>query len=468
MNRTACRGLALVLALLGSAPVGAQSLVGTWEAMLDVGAMKLRLVLRFKEENGKLTGTLQSPDQAPPEFPLSNVSFRDGRAHFELPAVGAVFDCALDEGRLVGTLSQGGRIFPITFSRVDKPTERERPQNPVPPFPYLVEDVTFRRDDVDVTFAGTLTYPETGGPFPAVLLISGSGAQDRDETLFGHKPFWVLADYLTRLGLAVLRVDDRGVGGTTLGADSDLVTTEVLVQDALAAVAFLKDRPEIDPARIVLLGHSEGGLIAPLAAVAEPSLAGIVLLAAPGQVGELVILEQTQLLGQAAGVDPKTLADFRALQEKLFAVVKEETDAQVAGERIRDILADAAAVGLPAVPVGDDDIDSQIKTLLSPWFRFFLVHDPLPVLRQVRCPVLALNGEKDLQVASHNLAAVRDALLEGGNTDVTAEVLPGLNHLFQPCETGFTLEYAQIETTIAPTVLDMIGAWLVEHLGDAG
>jgi hypothetical protein len=295
---------------------------------------------------------------------------------------------------------------------------------------------------------GTLTIPEGTGPFPAVVLISGSGPQNRDEEIFGHKPFLVLADHLTRGGIAVLRYDDRGVGQSK--GDFASATSEDFAADAWAVWQALSARPEIDAKRVGLLGHSEGGLIAPMLAAAHPEIAFIVLVGGPGVTGEQILLKQAELIATAMGAPPAAVAANAAVQRQVFAILKEETSQARIEERIG------------AIPVGSKEASAAlVKQSASPWMRFFVRYDPAAALRKVRCPVLAIGAERDLQVApDQNLPAIEAALKAGGNADVTITRLPGLNHLLQPAKTGLPAEYAQIETTVAPAALDAITAWI--------
>jgi hypothetical protein len=335
-----------------------------------------------------------------------------------------------------------------------------RPQTPRPPYPYREEQVTYESLAPGIKLAGTLTLPPGTGRFPAVVVISGSGAQDRDETVFGHKPFLVLADYLTRRGVGVLRVDDRGVGGST--GNTMEATSVQLARDVLAGVRFLRARREIDPDRIGLIGHSEGGLIAPLAAAESKEIAFIGLLAAPGLPGDQVLLRQTEDVLRAAGASEDEVAMARSTNARLYATMKEEKDSAALAQKARAILTDALeAQGPEARKAGEAAIDRQLGMITSPWLRAFVNHDPRPVLRSVACPVLVLHGEKDLQVAPReNQEAILAALKDGANAQVTASILPGLNHLFQTAPTGSLSEYGTIEETMAPAALDAIGGWV--------
>jgi uncharacterized protein len=300
-----------------------------------------------------------------------------------------------------------------------------------------------------------------------VILISGSGAQDRDETIFQHKPFLILADVLTRRGIAVLRVDDRGVGGSTGSVVKS--TSEDFAGDVLAGIAFLKSRADINAKKIGLIGHSEGGLIAPLVAARSSDVAFIVMMAGTGLPGAEISYLQGRLIGKAMGVDDKELVKQEEIQRRLFDIIKTETDHAKVRARVLEVTKKMVSE-LPEDErkrAGNIDslVDSQIKTLESPWTRFFLTFDPRPTLAKVRCPVLALNGDKDLQVPpKENLAEIRKALEQAGNTQVTTKELPGLNHLFQTCKSGTVAEYALIEETIAPAALKVIGDWVVEQV----
>jgi hypothetical protein len=367
---------------------------------------------------------------------------------------------------MAGQFKQGGFTLPLTLKKTDKPTEVKRPQEPKKPYPYVEEEVSYENKKAGVKLAGTLTLPQGKGPFPAVLLITGSGAQDRNEAILGHKPFLVLADHLTRKGIAVLRVDDRGVGGST--GNVSQATSEDFAGDALAGVEFLKSRKEINPKKIGLIGHSEGGIVAPMAAVKSKDIAFIVLMAGTGLTGEEILYLQGELISRAAGAHLLDVAAQRRLQEQMFAVVLSETDNARAEKKLREILAEEVSKlseeEKKAAGSASGAMEAQIKSVLSPWFRFFLTYDPKPTLRKVKCPVLAINGEKDLQVPpKENLRAIEEALKAGRNKDFTIKELPKLNHLFQTCTTGSLSEYSQIEETIAPVALETIADWIVKR-----
>jgi uncharacterized protein len=369
-------------------------------------------------DDGGLTASADSPDQGVRGIPVESIGYEEGRLVLELPSVQARFEGRLmGENEIEGSWSQGGAALPLELERVEEVVGPNRPQEPEPPFPYVAEAVRYPNLDAGIHLAGTLTLPEGDGPFPAVALISGSGAQNRDSEVFGHRIFLVLADHLTRQGIAVLRSDDRGVGESE-GIFQE-ATSRDFAGDAAAAVAYLRARPEIAPEAVGLVGLSEGGMIAPMVAAESDDVAFIVLMAGPGLTGEEILHLQADLISRAMGVTPETREGW---------------------------------------------ITSQKSTAGGPWFRFFLVHDPRPVLRQVRVPVLALNGELDLQVPpAENLGAIEAALREGGNPDFTVRELPGLNHLFQTATTGSPMEYAQIEETMSPKAMDMVARWILER-----
>ena len=454
-------------------PAGYELIVGTWQGELTVaGGMSLAMVFHIKlEEEGNLAASADSPDQGVQGIAVESVSFEEGRAELHLPSIGARFEGTLEDPEsLKGTWFQGGAELPLEMARVDEVVRPARPQEPEPPFPYAAEDVRYPNPQADIDLAGTLTIPEGSGPFPAVALISGSGAQNRDMELFGHRPFKVLADHLTRQGIAVLRSDDRGVGDSE-GVFAD-ATTGDFADDAAAAVTYLRSRPEVDSRAVGLVGLSEGGLIAPMVAVDSPEVAFIVLLAGPGLPGEEILYLQGELISRAMGAADDQIQQSRRLQERLFHVVTEESDDDVRRERLEAVLREAlsemseeerAALG-STEEAEEGWIRSQLSSLSGPWFRYFLLHDPRPVLREVEVPVLALNGELDLQVPpAENLAAIEAALREGGNEAFVVHELPRLNHLFQTAETGAPTEYARIEETMSPKAMDLVAEWILEQ-----
>ncbi len=469
--------LSSILLLFGSAlhaedvPISAADLAGDWQGTLSFSGAELRLVLHLTpKEDGTLGATLDSPDQGATGIPVNAVTLTGDSLRLDVAVVRGGFVGVVGEDRasIEGSWSQAGLSLPLVLRRSKEKITLRRPQEPKKPYPYLEEEVRYENAAGGVTLAGTLTLPKGSGPFPAVLLISGSGAENRDEEVFGHRPFWILADDLTRRGIAVLRVDDRGVGGST--GSTAASTTEDFAGDVLAGVDYLEQRPEIDTACIGLIGHSEGGLIAPMAAVRSRDVAFIVLMAGPGLPGKDIILLQSAIIARADSTSEEEIARNRKLQERLFEVIESTPDSTAAARKLRSILKETLDAlneeerGRLNDP--EANLDAQIHSLLSPWFRFFLSYDPRPTLEKVRCPVLALGGEKDLQVpAKENLAAIEKALKAGGNQHFRVIELPGLNHLFQTCTTGSPSEYSRIEETIAPKALQTIGDWIESVCG---
>jgi pimeloyl-ACP methyl ester carboxylesterase len=445
--------LVLVRGEPAATPVVA-GLDGDWDGALKTGAVTLRLALHIKSGATGTVATLDSIDQGAMGVPLAGLAHDGSKVRFELKAVGGVFEGALaaDGASVSGTWRQGGGDMAVTFTRRApgaRQVELKRPQTPKPPFPYREEAVTFDSPGAHAKLSGTLTLPPGKGPFPAVILIAGSGPNTRDETVFGHHVFLVLADHLTRAGLAVLRYDKRGVGAS--GGDYFHATSRDFADDAQAALAWLRTRADIDGARIGLLGHSEGGLVAPMVAAVDKRLAFVVLLAAPGLNGEEILTLQGALIAKAGGATDAAVAKTEAIDRQAYAAVKAAADSKDAEARARAVFAAAAT------PAGQGD--AAAAQLATDWFRFFLTYDPIPALQQVRCPVLALWGSKDLQVPpAQDLPPVRAAL--AADKDATVEVLPGLNHLFQTATTGAPAEYASIEETMSPTALERISAWI--------
>jgi len=446
------------------------SIEGIWEGKLKVPGTELIIVFKIsKNSDGTLTATLDSPDQGVTGIPVEEIIFKDNTLRLEVKSAGAVFEGKVSEDFLVieGEWKQSGQTLPLTVKRVDKAVEILRPQVPKKPYPYIEEELVYENKEAGITLAGTLTLPPGKGPSPVVLLISGSGPQDRNETIYNHRPFLVLADYLTRQGIAVLRVDDRGVGKST--GDFSQATSEDFASDVLAGIEYLKTRKEINLEQIGLIGHSEGGLIAPMVAVKSSDVAFIILMAGTGLIGEEILYLQGALIYRAMGVSEEDIIKNRQFNEKIFSLVKEEKDKKTIEEKLRQMFMDdwAELNEEEKSRIGDPEVflKAQLQSLLSPWLKFFLTYNPKPTLSKVKCPVLAINGEKDLQVPpKENLSAIEEALVAGGNKNFIIKELPGLNHLFQTAQTGLPDEYVKIEETISPVALKIISDWILEQI----
>ena len=429
---------------------------GAWMGTLEVGGgIKLRVVFNIANTEDGLIATLDSPDQGMTGLPTTKVT-RDGASlKIEAEKVHGVFEgkISADLTSIDGTWKQGGELPLILHRETDKDKSElkpARPQNPTRPYPYKDEDVSYENKVQNVTLAATLTIPPGKGPFPAVLLITGSGPQDRDESLLGHKPFLVLSDYLTRHGIAVLRADDRGTAKST--GNFATATTADFATDTEAGVAYLKTRSEVDPHKIGLIGHSEGGIIAPMVAARNPDVAFIVMMAGSGVRGDEILVAQIQAITEASGSSHEEAVKAGARQREILTIVETEKDASALEKKVKEKMAGEASQA---------EIDGAIKQLTSPWMRYFLTYDPATALRKVKCPVLAINGEKDTQVPpKQNLPAIRKALEEAGNKHFEVDELPGLNHLFQTAKTGAPSEYAGIEETISPVALEKISTWI--------
>jgi len=451
--------LIIVLILLGCDSNHTNKTVeGIWEGKLKYPGFESRIVFIITvKPDGTLTANMLKPDESDNEVTVSKVVFKNSDLHLEVDSVNASFDGLLkiEEGIIEGKWKQKRWSQPLVLKRVAEVVKPPRPQTPVLPYPYNEENVTFTNRKAGAKLAGTLTSPRTGYPWPAVLLISGGGAHDRDYSILRHRPFLVLADYLTRRGIAVLRFDERGVGEST--GDRSQATSENYAEDVLAGVKFLKSHKQIDPNRIGLIGHSEGGTIAALAAAQSPDIAFIVMMGAPGLPGKEYNLQFEESKARSLGLNKEAIAANRSFQELVLSVIIHETDPVLAEAKLRRLY------GERFTSMPEDKIEAAIKRFLSPWFRFNVTHDPGATLRLLKCPVLAIFGEKDIQVPHEgNLEAIQQALERGGNTSYKVEKLPGLNHFFQTAPTGSPNEYIKLEETISPVVLKLICTWILE------
>ena len=445
--------------------------LGQWEGLLGPGVIDLAVIVRFSEQEGTLIGHIDVPLQSLENLPLEIREVGPEGITFAIPGIPGdpTFVGSLEGDTLSGDFSQagGGLTFELTrLAEGEVPTGLVRPQEPLPPFPYEQEEVAYLNEGVEL--AGTLTLPAGPGPHPAVIMITGSGPQDRDEALAGHKPFLVVADALTRAGFAVLRSDDRGVGGS--GGDLAQATYDDLVGDVLSAVALLRSRSDIDPGRVGLFGHSEGGLLAPLAADRSSDVAFVVLMAGPAVSSLEVLKIQNLLIYRLAGADEATIEDQLAYLDDLYELM---VRGDLAG--VEELVRDQVEEQLEALPAEQrlDPVErqaiiaAQVASTATPAFRSFMLYDPQPVLRRLTVPVLAFYGKLDIQVpAVQSAGRLSGALRVAGNSDYTVEVFDGLNHLMQPAITGAIEEYGQIETTIAPEVLELVIDWLAARFLD--
>ena len=440
---------------------------GSWSGTLKFQGMELVLVFNIKlNEKDSLIATIDSPDQGAKDIPTSSISVTSDSLIIKAKALQGSFrgDLNADFSESKGNWKQAGMKFPLELKHSKSQFVRNRPQEPKPPYPYLEKEIAFRNPVSGDTLAGTLTIPDDTATHPAVILISGSGAQDRNEELMGHKPFLVLADHLSRNGIAVLRYDDRGFGKS--GGNFQTATTEDFATDASAAIDFLKGYEGIDSLKIGLIGHSEGGMIAPMVASERTDVGFIVLMAGPGVTGEKILLSQTELISQAESINEEEIRKSLKQSKDIYTILRKTSDNDKASERIRKVL---EANNKKSGDKNENDtlneqkINATIKSLTSPWFRYFLIFNPVQYLSKVKCPVYAINGSLDLQVSSkENLPVIEQAMIFGGNPDYTIEEIPGVNHLFQTATTGSPNEYSKIEETLSPAVLEKISNWVIK------
>ena len=454
--------IVIVLVLGISASYAEDRVAGHWEGHIEIPGQPIAVKVDLAIDESDWRGTIDIPAQGAKGLPLSEIHVvEEGegmRVTFSIRGVpgNPTFDGTLQGGVINGTFSQGGVTFGFRLSReiVSGPV---RPQEPKPPFPYQIEEVAFQNGDINL--AGTLTVPQGDGPFPAVLLISGSGLQDRDETVFGHKPFWVLADHLSRTGIAVLRVDDPGIGKSAPHPEPP--TTADFATDVEAGVTFLKRDDRIGT--VGLIGHSEGGIIAAIVASRRDDIGFVVLMAGPGVPGAELLLKQNERIFDGMGIVGERKETLLTLLDRLFTTLTSDMTEDEMRQQVDEIVRKQFEInGIPPAQQDETQVQAAVEQVLNPWMRYFLAFDPRPALEAIRVPVLALNGELDVQVdAEQNLTAIDAALEKGDNHNVTVHRLPKHNHLFQRAKTGLVNEYAVIEETLSPEVLDLIRDWVV-------
>lgn len=445
------------------------SFAGTWKGGLDIPGQKLPIVFHITYTDGQLSATWDSPAQGATGLGTKSTVLDGSTLKIDIPMVGGDYTGTLDPdlNLIRGTWKQGGGSLELDLERDlsgDVVTGPRRPQTPVEPYPYTTLDATISGGAEGITLSGTFTIPAGSGPFPALVLVSGSGPQDRDESIMGHKPFHVIADYLARRGIAVFRYDDRGVGAST--GDYGSSTTLDFAADTQAAFAWLSERSEVDPARVGIAGHSEGSLIAPIVASRDNTVAFIIMLAGPGMKGSDLLHLQSAAISRASGVPEAQIVEVNALNAKLYAAAIAPGSATESAERVKAIykqfLDEYPGLTEAVRQKAMNDFEPQVTALTAPWMRTFLTLDPAPYIAKVSVPTLALTGSVDLQVPmEENLAAIERIFLESGHANLlSARRLEGLNHLFQHSATGLPSEYASIEETFSPEVMALIADWI--------
>jgi pimeloyl-ACP methyl ester carboxylesterase len=428
----------------------------------------IRMIFRISlDSTGKYQATVESPDQGSVAIKANLVELRDDSVFIGISQFNANYS-----GKIIGDSINGrfiqGMGFPLSLKKVNKASVKIRPQTPVPPFPYISEDLEYYNESKTIKFGATITIPKGNGTFPAVLLLTGSGQQNRDEEMMGHKPFAVLADHLTRNGFIVLRVDDRGIGKTTGSVIN--ATTADFADDAITSIDLLAKRKEVDKKKIGLIGHSEGGIIAQMLAAEKKDIRFIVMLAAPGIPITKLMEEQNDTILAKAGLSAAYRGTYINLYNDIIKTILTSDTSSAVG-KVRTVVNDwiekteknivIATTGIRDEASKETFIRQFVSQAGSPWFRYFLAYDPSENLKKISADVLAVNGNKDIQVISRsNLAAIDSILKKGKATNFEVKELEGLNHLFQECKSCTVSEYNQLDQTISTTVLNMITTWM--------
>jgi uncharacterized protein len=443
------------------------AIVGHWLGSLPLpNGSNLQFAFNISEAKDGLTASMDVPDQGVTNMRVDTITLTQRHLHLEILTIRGVFDGELDDSATIqGKWSQGGGTdISLELKRMANALQGpRRPQEPKRPFPYLEREVSIDNKEAGIRLSGTLTLPAAGGPFPAVFLISGSGPNDRDEFIWGHRVFLVLSDWLTRHGIAVLRADDRGTGKST--GDYSKAGLNEFASDALAAARFLKGQKEIDPKRIGLIGHSEGGIIAPLAATKSSDVSFLVLLAGAAEPLSRTVDFQYQVQFHSVGASDAAIAKYLRHQHRVYDILRQEENdaaAKQIAQSIDQLVKDLSSDEVKQLQFNENEERSGIPGTLAPEFRTLVNYDPVPTLQRVKCPVLALNGSKDIQVEPvKNLTLIKDALAKGGNPNGTVKCLEGLNHLFQTCAQQPDIHYEKIEETMAPLALQTISDWIL-------
>lgn len=453
------KSLLLPLLLIINCNTYCQNFVGNWQGKLLIQGSELPIVFHITKIKNQYTATMDSPKQKVFGITVNQVRIVEKVLKIELPGMGIVYDATWQNDSLIGNFSQNGMIQPLDMERMTSAVFEgpKRPQEPKPKFNYTIKEITFNNPSAKINLAGTLTLPKGKGPFPAVVLVSGSGPQDRNEEILGHKPFWVIADYLTRNGIAVLRYDDRGVAKSE--GNFKIATSADFATDAQAAISFLRKQKNIDSEKIGIAGHSEGGMIAEMVAAEDKKLGFIILLAAPGMnIDELMIVQNATIL-KAQGATEKDIEATRQLDKSIYQTLIDEPDDFEADKKLVKLLKS----NLKTSDLSDNQIKTNIKELTSPWFRYFISFSPEQFLSKIQIPVLAINGDKDQQVESTgNLGKIETVLKTNGNNKVEIHEMPDMNHLFQTTTTGNISEYGDLEETFNPQVMRIMKDWILQ------
>lgn len=421
---------------------------GYWKGEIDLGTLKLEMAFNITANENGYSATLDVPAQGAFDVPVDETTFQDGHLQLTMSAMDASYSGMLKDDVIEGEFTQHGMTFTLNLVKAEKKEQKKtRPQDPQPPFDYHIEEVTFVNEKEGNTLVGTLTIPKGEGPFPAMVLVSGSGQQDRDEELMNHRPFWVIADYCALHGVAVLRYDDRGIGGST--GEVENATSLDFSYDAEAAFDYLRNRKEINASKVGILGHSEGGIINFMVSARRPEVAFLVSLAGTSVNGIEVLKEQQAAILRASGMSEEAVQFSGNANAQLFDIIEASSSREEADSLMRQLV--------KGWGYNEELTEQTVSQMTMPWMYYFLKYDPTEAIVKTNCPALLLNGSKDLQViASQNLPGYEKIIADYGKTNLTLRDLPDLNHLFQHCEIGSPNEYFTIEETISPEVLEMI------------
>lgn len=457
--------LFIVLAFFGAycIPANGQDILGNWYGHIDVQGTKLPLVFHIDLSGDSLITLMDSPLQSAKDIPVASTIFKEKRLKMQLPALNATYSGESQGDSIVGELMQNGASFPMVLRKDSSKSALappNRPQMPKPPFNYSTEEVQIFNSEDSVMLAGTLAEADTTKNRPIVVLITGSGQQNRDEEVFGHKPFWVIADDFAKKGIGTLRLDDRGVGGSSLGKNPSEMTTKSFVGDINEAVKYLTARGYKN---IGLVGHSEGGMIGPLVAIQNSAVKFLVLLAAPGVPIPELMADQTYDISIAAGLPEEAAVKEQKKNVILVQTLLKASDTTKLRATFETEISKLLS-GENALPqVEKEELYAMIENYYSnAYFKYFLHFKPQEYLSKIKIPVLAINGSKDMQVAAKkNSEGIRKALQKAGNKSYKVLEIENLNHLLQHATTGAISEYVQIEETISPEVLQLMSTWIL-------
>jgi len=440
-----------------------ENIIGDWNGVLSLGGQQLSLIIHLEKVGTTYSGSMDSPDQKAFGIKADKVVFEKDTLDFIISKIGLRFKGFWADTTISGEFTQGYFKAPLQLSR--RKVEKKvvvKPQEPQAPFPYLEEEIVFHHVNANFDMAGTLTLPEGEGVFPLILLISGSGPQDRNEEILGHKPFLIIADYLTKKGFAVFRYDDRGTAKS--GGEFEGATSPDFASDAASALAYLKTRKDIDTTKIALAGHSEGAMLAAMIAANDSSINAIIMLAGPGIPGDQLLLMQQELIATVNQVNPDEIKENTVINRSLFELINQSNDIESAKvqveKKLKKLSKKLSKSALEAYGGKTEFVAQNLRAYINPWMYYFLRYDPAVDLKNIKCNVLAMNGNKDLQVPSKvNLAAIELNINNPGKIKQVIE-MPNLNHLFQNCLTGNITEYGEIQETISPEVLEKMNEFL--------